>query len=106
MKPTIVSQPAVEVQGIYLSITFIATLDTYRFVDAIVGSPEFINGLTADELYAMELKRFEDWYAIVTAPPPKPIAPEGFEFVLDKFNTIVRDQNGDPVLVATGENNG
>jgi hypothetical protein len=38
------------------------------FEDAIVGSPEFINGLTADELYALELKRFEDWYAIVTAP--------------------------------------
>ena len=68
MNPTIVSQPAVEVQNGNLSITFIATLDTYVFEDAIVGSPEFINGLTADELYALELKRFEDWYAIVTAP--------------------------------------
>jgi hypothetical protein len=71
MDPTIVSQPAVEVQGGYLSITFIATLDTYVFEDAIVGSPEFINGLTPDELYAIELKRFEDWYAIVTTPQPE-----------------------------------
>ena len=68
MEPTIVSQPAVEVQGGNLSITFIATLDTYIFEDAVVGSSEFINGLTPEELYAIELKRFNDWYAIVTAP--------------------------------------
>jgi hypothetical protein len=73
MEPTIVSQPAVEVQGGNLSITFIATLDTYFFEDAIVGSPEFINGLTPDELYAIELKRFNDWYAIVTAPEEEPV---------------------------------
>ena len=68
MEPTIVSQPAVEVQGGNLSITFIATLDTYVLDDAIVGPPSFINGLSAEELYAIELKRFNDWYAIVTAP--------------------------------------
>jgi hypothetical protein len=73
MEPTIVSQPAVEVQGGNLSITFIATLDTYVLDDAIVGSPAFINGLTPDELYAMELKRFNDWYAIVTAPEEDPV---------------------------------
>jgi hypothetical protein len=75
MEPTIVSQPAVEVQGGNLSITFIATLDTYVFEDAIVGSPEFINGLTSDELYAIELKRFNDWYAIVTAPEEEVVEP-------------------------------
>ena len=73
MEPTIVSQPAVEVQGGNLSITFIATLATYVLDDAIVGSPAFINGLTPDELYAMELKRFNDWYAIVTAPEEDPV---------------------------------
>jgi hypothetical protein len=36
--------------------------------DAIVGTADYINSLTADEINTIEVDRFNAWYAIVTAP--------------------------------------
>jgi hypothetical protein len=84
-----------------IKIDFELSRDGYSFKDAIVLPVD--HGFTEAQIEEMKQKRFDDWYAIVTAPALEPIAPEGFEFVLDAFNVIVRDENGEPVLVAIGE---
>ena len=65
--PIIVSDLPVTNPDGSVSINFTATYENYEFRDAIVGTPEFINGLTADEINTIEVDRFNNWYAIVTA---------------------------------------
>ena len=69
--PIIVSNPPITNPDGSLSIDFTATYDSYELKDAIVGTPAYINSLTADEINTMEVERFNNWYDIVTAPPVK-----------------------------------
>lgn len=52
----------------YVTINFEHTDGTYTLVDAIVLTEEEYNNTTQEQLEAMEQKRWDDWYAIVTAP--------------------------------------
>lgn len=49
-----------------VSIDFEITKDGYTFRDAIVLPDD--HGLSEEQIEAMKQKRFDDWYAIVTAP--------------------------------------
>jgi hypothetical protein len=43
--------------------------EPYVLSDALVMRPEDYALLTADEISAMKQARYDNWYAIVTAPP-------------------------------------
>ena len=66
--PVIVSDPPITNPDGSMSIDFVASYDGYVLKDAIVGTPEYIGSLTADEINTIEVDRFNAWYAIVTAP--------------------------------------
>lgn len=66
--PVIVSDPPIITDNGYMSIDFVASYEGYVLKDAIVGTPEYIGSLTADEINTIEVDRFNAWYAIVTAP--------------------------------------
>ena len=66
--PVIVSDPPITNPDGSMSIDFTASYDGYTLRDAIVGSPEYINSLTAEEINTIEVVRFNAWYAIVSAP--------------------------------------
>lgn len=86
-------------------IEFERSDETNKLVDAIVVGPSQYAAWTEAEIDAIIEQRWQD-YVIAMTPIPEPVPPEGFEFVRDEFNVIVRDENGEPVLVAIGENNG
>lgn len=44
----------------------------YVFTDALVMEKSDYDALTVDEINALKQKRYDDWYAIVTAPPKEP----------------------------------
>jgi hypothetical protein len=48
------------------------------------------HGLTQDEINAMQQQRFDNWVAIITAPPPN--------YVLDADGNVVFDADGNPVI--------
>ena len=48
------------------------------------------HGLTQAEIDAMQQQRFDNWVAVITAPPPN--------FVLDADRNIVLDVDGNPVI--------
>ena len=48
------------------------------------------HGLTQDEINAMQQQRFDNWVAIITAPPPN--------YVLDAEGNVVLDADGNPVI--------
>ena len=50
-----------------IRITFERTMNGYTLRDALV-LPENHN-LTEEEIEVMKQKRFDNWYAIITAPP-------------------------------------
>jgi hypothetical protein len=52
------------------TIEFEIVRDSLIFKDAIVLPDD--HALTAEQIEAMKQKRFDDWYAIVTAPAPEP----------------------------------
>lgn len=66
--PSIVSDPPIANPNGSMSIDFVASYDGYVLKDAIVGSPEYINSLSADEINTIEVNRFNAWYAIVSVP--------------------------------------
>jgi hypothetical protein len=66
--PVIVSNLPITNPDGSMSIDFVATYEGYELRDAIVGTPEYINLLTADEINTIEVDRFNAWYAIVTTP--------------------------------------
>jgi len=49
------------------SIEFEITKDEYTFRDAIVYDDN-VDFFTPEQISEMQQKRFDDWYAIVTAP--------------------------------------
>jgi hypothetical protein len=55
-----------------ISIDFQITKDNLTFKDAIVLEDN--HGLSDMEIETMKQKRFDDWYAIVTAPSEEPVA--------------------------------
>ena len=57
-----------------IKIEFEVTQNGYSFKDAIV-LPENHN-LTESQIEEMKQKRFDDWYAIVTAPQPEEVIEE------------------------------
>jgi len=66
--PDIVSDPPITNPNGSMSIDFVASYEGYVLKDAIVGSPEYINSLSAEEINTIEVDRFNVWYAIVTTP--------------------------------------
>jgi hypothetical protein len=60
-----------------ITINFEMTRDGYFFRDAIL-LPEN-HGLTDVQIEEMKQKRFDDWYAIVTAPQPEEVIEESVE---------------------------
>ena len=54
-----------------MKIDFEKTDGTYTLVDAIHLPDD--HTLSDDELDAMKQKRFDDWVAIITAPPAEPV---------------------------------
>jgi hypothetical protein len=67
--PVIVSEPPINNPDGSMSIDFTATYESYELRDAIVGTPDYINSLSADEINTIEVDRFNVWYAIVSEPP-------------------------------------
>jgi hypothetical protein len=66
--PVIVSDPPITNPDGSMSIDFVASYEGYVLKDAIVGTSEYINSLTADEINTIEVDRFNAWYTIVTTP--------------------------------------
>lgn len=66
--PDIVSDPPITNPDGSMSIDFVASYEGYVFKDAIVGSPEYINSLSAEEINTIEVNRFNAWYEIVNPP--------------------------------------
>jgi hypothetical protein len=66
--PDIVSDPPITNPDGSMSIDFVASYEGYVFKDAIVGSPEYINSLSAEEINTIEVDRFNVWYEIVNPP--------------------------------------
>jgi len=60
-----------------IKIEFEVTQNGYSLKDAIV-LPENHN-LTESQIEEMKQKRFDDWYAIVTAPQPEETVEESVE---------------------------
>jgi hypothetical protein len=66
--PVIVSDPPITNPDGSMSIDFVASYDGYVLKDAIVGSPDYINSLSAEEINNIEVDRFNAWYEIVNPP--------------------------------------
>lgn len=66
--PDIVSDPPIINPDGSMSIDFVASYDGYVLKDAIVGPPEYINSLSAEEINTIEVNRFNAWYEIVNPP--------------------------------------
>jgi hypothetical protein len=47
--------------------------EQYVLSDALVMTPAEYEALTADEIAAMKQARYDNWYAIVTAPPAEEV---------------------------------
>jgi hypothetical protein len=57
-----------------ITINFELSRDGYFFKDAIVLPKN--HGFTDAQIEEMKQKRFDDWYAIVTAPQPEEVIEE------------------------------
>jgi hypothetical protein len=66
--PDIVSDPPITNPNGSMSIDFVASYEGYVLKDAIVGSPEYINSLSAEQINTIEIDRFNAWYEIVNPP--------------------------------------
>jgi hypothetical protein len=60
-----------------ITINFELSRDGYSFKDAIVLPVG--HGFTDAQIEEMKQKRFDDWYAIVTAPQPEEVIEESAE---------------------------
>jgi hypothetical protein len=74
--PVIVSDPPITNPNGSMSINFVASYDGYVLKDAIVGTPEYINSLSAEEINTIEVDRFNVWYDIVN-PPAEVVEEQG-----------------------------
>lgn len=75
-----------------MKINFEITQDGYTLKDAIVLPDN--HGLTDAEIEVLKQHRFNDWYAIVTAPQP--------EYQVDENGNLILDENGMPIEVTNG----
>jgi hypothetical protein len=60
-----------------ITINFELSRDGYSFKDAIVLPVG--HGFTDAQIEEMKQKRFDDWYAIVTAPQPEEVIEESVD---------------------------
>ena len=60
-----------------VSINFEFTKDGMTFKDAIVLPDD--HTFSEQEIDAMKQKRFDDWYAVITAPQPEEVTEEQTE---------------------------
>ena len=74
------------------TIKFEISQDGYTLKDAIVLDDN--HSLTNEQIEAMKQKRFDDWYAIVTAPQP--------EYQVDENGELILDENGMPIELIEG----
>jgi hypothetical protein len=74
--PVIVSDPPITNPNGSMSIDFVASYEGYVLKDAIVGTPEYINSLSAEEINTIEVDRFNVWYDIVN-PPAEVVEEQG-----------------------------
>lgn len=74
------------------TIKFEISQDGYTLKDAIVLDDN--HTLTDEQIEAMKQKRFDDWYAIVTAPQP--------EYQVDENGELILDENGMPIELIEG----
>ena len=74
-------------------IDFEITQNGYTLKDSIVLSDH--DELTEAEVEALKQKRFDDWYAVITAPP--------LEIYLDMFGAPLLDRNGEVIFIAEAE---
>lgn len=58
------------------------------FSDALVLEDD--HGLSQDEINAMQQQRFDNWLAVINAPPPN--------YVLDADGNVVFDADSNPVI--------
>lgn len=65
-----------------ISITFEVTQNRYTLRDALVLPDN--HGLTDTEIEELKQKRFNEWYAFVTAPQPEPQTNENRQVVFDE----------------------
>lgn len=77
-----------------VTIEFEITQNDYTLKDAIILPDN--HGLTDAQIEVLKQQRFNDWYAIITAPQP--------EYLLDENGQIVLDENGLPVEVINNGN--
>jgi hypothetical protein len=75
-----------------ITIPFELTQDGYTLKDAIVLPND--HNLTDDDIEALKQQRFDDWYAVVTAPQP--------EYQVDENGELILDENGMPIEVVEG----
>lgn len=67
-----------------ITIQFEITQNGYTLKDALVLPDN--HGMSDAEIEALKQKRFDDWYAIITAPQP--------EYQVDENGELVLDENG------------
>lgn len=48
-----------------LSISFSVTANGYTLNDAIVGTSDYINNLTQDQILAIQQQRFANWMVVI-----------------------------------------
>ena len=74
-----------------ITIEFEISQDGYTLKDAIVLPDN--HDLTDEEIEDMKQSRFDNWYAIVTAPQPE------IEYEVDENGELILDENGMPIAV-------
>jgi uncharacterized protein YaiL (DUF2058 family) len=70
----IIDQIATQVQ-----VRFTVTDGDHTYTDALYFTPEEYASKTPEEIEAMKVQRFENWKAVVTAPPREPADEEKAE---------------------------
>jgi hypothetical protein len=53
-----------------VSLPFYATDGANRLNDAIVGTADYIDGLTSDKILDIQTQRFTNWLSIINNPNP------------------------------------
>lgn len=72
-----------------ITINFEISQNGYKLKDAIVLPDD--HGLTDVQIEVIKKQRFDDWYAVLTAPQD--------EYQADELGNYVLDENGFPIEV-------
>ena len=68
-----------------------------KYRDAIVLDDG--HGLSEEQIDELKQQRLASWTTAIVAAMEAAEPPEGFEFQMDEYGSIVYDENGKPVLV-------